>query len=160
MRITENECKTPSAQKRLSPRSCFIAEWKSRKKPLKATQLPRSAGVCVTFRASWYAGTFPFWREIFLQLPVGGGPALPGQLRFPFLCLWAPALSLPACAAVLTARRSLSTSHLVADSLFQPASYSFKSLFESRNGSHFGFSKTNMDKTTQCPLSMMDTGDP
>lgn len=92
--------------------------------------------------------------------PCWGRSSSSWTVAFPFLCLWAPALSLPACAAVLTARRSLSTSHLVADSLFQPVSYSFKSLFESRNGSHFGFSKTNMDKTTQCPLSMMDTGDP
>lgn len=113
----------------------------------------------VTSRAQWCAGTFPYLRGLFLDLPVRGSPRISWTIPFPFL-VSGLAYSLPAPPAALTSRRRVSTSHLVANSLFQLALYSFKSLFESLNGSHFGFSKTNMGKNTQCPLSMMDTQDP
>lgn len=112
----------------------------------------------MTSRAQGCAGTFRFVRGLFLDLPVRGSAHVSWTAPFPFLASGL-ASSLPAPEASLTSWRRVSTSHLVADSLFQPALHSFKSLFESLNGSHFGLSKTNMGKNTQCPLSMMDTRD-
>lgn len=157
MRFRENRCKMPRCSK------MFVSQLPLHHgvEVMKVTfEGNPTSLVCVTFRASWCAGTFRFLREIFLECPVGGCPSilfLGSSVSLPLPL--GSILSLPAHTAALTARRRVSTSHLVADSLFQSALYSFKSLFESLNSSHFGFSKTNMDKNTQRPLSMMDPGD-
>lgn len=68
-------------------------------------------------------------------LPFDRFPPLPG--------LWVPNCTFPALAAVLTCRRRVASPHLAADGLFPPTLSVLKSIFESLNGSHFGFSKTN-----------------